>query len=363
MAVVTRQKSLIYNKRVDIYNLFNIGYYSQIFIGEPAQTFNVVLDTGSSDFWIVSNDCTTTEYCNGHHQFQRNSSLTYKNLDPLQFLQIRYGTGSINARIGYDTLKIANMTLQNQYIADAIEISSEFEDLPIDGILGMGLSKLSKTDINKHTLIESMAKQNLIDKAVFAIYTQPAGGDIDFGGTDPNRYTGPIQYAPVTSDRYWLTKMSNSSFGSYKTKSRSIILDTGNFSFLIQSNRVFLLISHIGTTLIIVTPEDAKHIHSEIEGATANTDGSYSIPCHLKGTLPALKLSVNNFTLSVSSDDYVLLPSQDDESMCLSGISGHDIKKPNHWILGDIFLRGYYTVSRFTYCSYFFLILIIMIMV
>ncbi|KAI7890314.1 aspartic peptidase domain-containing protein [Mucor mucedo] len=301
------------------------GYYSQIFIGEPAQAFNVVLDTGSSDFWIVSSDCSTKEYCDAHHQFQRNNSQTYQNHDPLQFLQIRYGTGSINARVGYDTLQIANMTLKNQYIADAIELSSEFKDLPIDGILGMGFSKLSKTDTHKRTLIESMAGQNLIEKAVFGIYTQPAGGDIDFGGTDPNRYTGPIQYAPVTSDRYWLTKMSSSSFGTYKTKSRSIILDTG-------------------TTLIIVTPDDAKHIHSEIEGAVVNSDGSYSIPCHLKGHLPALNINVNNFTLSVSSDDYILVPSQDDENLCLSGISGHNIHKPNHWILGDVFLKGYYTV-------------------
>lgn len=207
----------------------HLGYYSKVLIGEPAQSFNVVLDTGSSDFWIVSNDCSTKEYCNPHQQFQPKDSLTYKKHDPLKSLQIRYGTGSINARIGHDTLQIGNMTLKNQYIADAIELSREFKDLPIDGILGMGLSKLSKTDTHKLTLIENMVEQKLIDKAVFGIYTQPAGGDIDFGGTDPNRYTGSIQYAPVTSDRYWLTKMSNSSFGTYKTNSRSIILDTGEF--------------------------------------------------------------------------------------------------------------------------------------
>lgn len=95
----------------------------------------------------------------------------------------------------------------------------------------------------------------------------------------------------------------------------------------------------------MVTSEDAKHIHNEIEGAVLNSDGSYTIPCYLKGMLPTLDINVNNYLLSVSSEDYVLVPSQEDESMCLSGISGQNIHKPNHWILGDVFLKVYYTVS------------------
>ncbi|KAG2236009.1 hypothetical protein INT48_008101 [Thamnidium elegans] len=293
-------------------------------IGEPVQWFNVVLDTGSSDFWVVSNDCHTTEYCRRHQKFQSKHSGTYRVQNPPQSLQIRYGTGSIDARMGRDTLTIGNMTLKDQSIADAIELSSEFKDLPIDGILGLGFSKLSKSNIYKPTLVENMVSQNLIDRAVFGIYTQPAGAEIDFGGTDPTRYKDQIVYAPVIGNGYWSTKMTKSSFGNTTTGSRSIILDTG-------------------TTLLIATPEDAKQIHGTIKGAVSNKDGSYAIPCHLKGNLPDLELTVNGHLLSVPSDDYILL-SMEDESMCLSGISGQNINKPNHWILGDVFLKAYYTV-------------------
>ncbi|KAI8047880.1 aspartic peptidase domain-containing protein, partial [Thamnidium elegans] len=299
-------------------------YYSTVGIGEPVQWFNVVLDTGSSDFWVVSNDCHTTEYCRRHQKFQSKHSGTYRVQNPPQSLQIRYGTGSIDARMGRDTLTIGNMTLKDQSIADAIELSSEFKDLPIDGILGLGFSKLSKSNIYKPTLVENMVSQNLIDRAVFGIYTQPAGAEIDFGGTDPTRYKDQIVYAPVIGNGYWSTKMTKSSFGNTTTGSRSIILDTG-------------------TTLLIATPEDAKQIHGTIKGAVSNKDGSYAIPCHLKGNLPDLELTVNGHLLSVPSDDYILL-SMEDESMCLSGISGQNINKPNHWILGDVFLKAYYTV-------------------
>lgn len=209
-----------------------IGYYSTVGIGEPVQWFNVVLDTGSSDFWVVSNDCYTAEYCRRHQKFQSKHSTTYRLQTPPQSLQIRYGTGSIDARMGRDTLRIGSMTLKNQSIADAIGLSSEFKDLPIDGILGLGFSKLSKSDKYKPTLIESMVNQKLIDKAVFSIYTQPAGAEIDFGGTDPTRYEDQIVYAPVIGDTYWSTKMTKSFFGNTTTiGSRSIILDTGQFFF------------------------------------------------------------------------------------------------------------------------------------
>lgn len=187
----------------------------------------MIFDTGSSDFWVVSTDCTTKEYCRDHKQFKPKNSKTYVKYDESYSIRIKYGTGSINAKTGHDTLRIGNMTLKDQYVSDATSISAEFKDLPIDGIMGLGLPKLSKTKGKKLTLIENMVAQKFIDKAMFGIYTQPAGGEIDFGGTDPTRYTGDIVYAPTTDDVYWMTNMDQSTFGKYKTGPRKLIYDTG----------------------------------------------------------------------------------------------------------------------------------------
>ncbi|RCH79183.1 hypothetical protein CU098_006767 [Rhizopus stolonifer] len=203
------------------------GYYGQVRIGEPAQLFDVVFDTGSSDFWVVSNDCQTKEYCLKHRQFQPKLSRTYKRGKGDPSFSVRYGSGSIHARIGQDTLRIGSGTLQDQFVADATELSTIFERLPIDGIMGLGLPKLSKSDPNRLTLIESMVNQQLVDKAIFSIYIQPFGGQIDFGGMDPNLYTGSIHYAPLTSDNYWATHMNKASFGNYSIDSQSVIVDSG----------------------------------------------------------------------------------------------------------------------------------------
>lgn len=201
-----------------------LGYYSNVYVGEPPQKFDVVLDTGSSDFWLMSDKCKL--FCKEHNLFNSDISKTYKRVKE-GTIQIKYGTGSITAGIGHDTIRIGNITVSNQFVSDATAVSVEFKDLPIDGIMGLGLNKLSKTKGKKHSFVENMVMQNLIDKAMFGIYTQPSGGEIDFGGTDPKRYTGRILYAPVTNQNYWQTDLQSYSFGEHTSGPRELIFDTG----------------------------------------------------------------------------------------------------------------------------------------
>ncbi|KAI9474035.1 MAG: aspartic peptidase domain-containing protein [Benjaminiella poitrasii] len=307
------------------------GYYTIIQVGQPAQSFRVTFDTGSSDFWIVSHNCQTKEFCTKHEQFQAKESKSYRqsNNKVSSSLSIKYGSGEIQARVGRDTIQFKNTTthvvLKDQYIADAYHLSSAFKDIPIDGILGLGLPKLSRLYPHKKTLVESMVEEGYIDKAVFGIYVQDSTGEIDFGGTDPSHYIYPMIYAPVLSDTYWLTEMSQASFGDYSIGAHQIIVDSG-------------------TSLLITTPEDAKQIHSRIQDSKANADGTYQIPCALKGKLPNLVLTVNGHNLSLSSEDYILIPSSKNSAMCISGIEGANVNTDNHWILGNVFMKAYYTV-------------------
>ncbi|KAI8377112.1 aspartic peptidase domain-containing protein [Choanephora cucurbitarum] len=294
-------------------------------LGEPAQKFNVVFDTGSSDFWVVSHDCQTREYCARHRKFTPALSKTYKAAKGNPSLSIKYGTGSIDARIGQDRLIIGNnQMIENQTVADATKLSHIFKNLPIDGILGLGLPKLSKSDQTKPAFVENMVMQGLIDKPIFAVYLQPFGGEIDFGGVNPARYRGPIHYVSLTSESYWMTNMTEASFDDYQMGPQSVIVDSG-------------------TTLLVTSPEHAAAIHDRIPGAFEASSGTYNIPCELKGRLPNLDININQHVFSVSSEDYVLVPTTEDEEMCVSGISGQVIKK-DHWILGDVFIRGHYTV-------------------
>ncbi|KAK4519753.1 NAD(P)H dehydrogenase, quinone 1 [Mucor velutinosus] len=307
--------------------LHGSGYTGSLGIGEHSlNTYDIVFDTGSSDFWVLSNEaCISKQYCQTHHVYQPKKSINYTPYDSKRPLIIRYGTGSISAHIGRDTIQLGSATVHSQFVADAYKITNEFKNLPIDGIMGLGLPNLSKTIPSKPTLVENMVEQGLIDRAMFSVYLQAAGGEIDFGGTDPYNYRGLITYAPVVGDLYWQIEMTGASFGNYSLASRYLIMDTG-------------------TTLLLVSPKEAEMMHVQIQGARYNNDGTYSVPCHLKGALPELAIQIEGRKLAVSSNDYVLLPSDSDASMCLSGISGQNTNKPNHWIMGDVFFKAYYTV-------------------
>lgn len=54
----------------------------------------------------------------------------------------------------------------------------------------------------------NMIKQGLIKEPVFSFWLnrnvdEEAGGEIVFGGVDPNHYKGKHTYVPVTQKGYW----------------------------------------------------------------------------------------------------------------------------------------------------------------
>ena len=53
------------------------GQLQFIAVGTPPQYFNVIFDTGSSNLWITSTEC-SSEACMAHHRFEHTNSSTFK---------------------------------------------------------------------------------------------------------------------------------------------------------------------------------------------------------------------------------------------------------------------------------------------
>ncbi|KAF5891558.1 gastricsin-like, partial [Clarias magur] len=82
-------------------NQNDMAYFGKVGIGTPPQYFYLHFDTGSSTLWVNSVDCNSAA-CNNHPLFNPSQSSTFtSNQQPFS---IKYGTGSVQGFIGYDTV-------------------------------------------------------------------------------------------------------------------------------------------------------------------------------------------------------------------------------------------------------------------
>ncbi|VDO41903.1 unnamed protein product [Haemonchus placei] len=93
-------------------NYLNAQYYGTIQIGTPPQTFKVLFDTGSSNLWVPCSNCPlTNKACSQHQKFNCAQSSTCT--QTYQPLTLRYGTGSLQGYVDYDTVCVSFEISQN----------------------------------------------------------------------------------------------------------------------------------------------------------------------------------------------------------------------------------------------------------
>lgn len=86
------------------------SYYGSIAIGTPPKSFDVILDTGSSDLWVVGSDCDVCDETSSG--FTASSSSTFKNLS--QPFSITYGSGKAFGTLVQDVVRMADFQVTGQ---------------------------------------------------------------------------------------------------------------------------------------------------------------------------------------------------------------------------------------------------------
>ncbi|KAJ5141327.1 uncharacterized protein N7443_010703 [Penicillium atrosanguineum] len=306
-------------------NFLNAQYFSEISLGTPAQTFKVVLDTGSSNLWVPSSECSSIA-CYLHTKYDSSSSSTYKK-NGTEFA-IQYGSGSLSGFVSQDTLQIGDLKVAKQDFAEATsEPGLAFAFGRFDGILGLGYDTIS---VNKMVPpFYNMMNQGLLDEPKFAFYLGDANKDGDnseatFGGVDESHYTGEMINIPLRRKAYWEVDFDAIALGDNvaELEDTGVILDTG-------------------TSLIALPSTMAELLNKEI-GATKGFTGQYTVDCAARDSLPDLTLTLSGHNFTITSYDYIL----EVQGSCISSFMGMDFPEPVGplAILGDSFLRKWYSV-------------------
>ena len=310
---------------VPVSNFMNAQYFADIEIGTPPQAFKVVLDTGSSNLWVPSQDCGSIA-CYLHTKYDHSASSTYHK-NGSEFA-IRYGSGSLEGYVSRDTVTIGDVRIPKQDFAEATsEPGLAFAFGRFDGIMGLGYDTISVNGIVPP--FYNMMNQGALDEPVFSFYLSDTNaGDESvavFGGVDKSHYTGDMVSIPLRRKAYWEVDLDALTFGdeTAEIESTGAILDTG--------------------TSLIALPSTLAALLNKEMGAKKSWNGQYTVDCAERDILPDLTFALTGYNFSITAHDYIL---EIQEGSCISAIMGLDIPAPAGplAILGDAFLRKWYSV-------------------
>ncbi|XP_078445697.1 aspartic proteinase oryzasin-1-like [Wolffia australiana] len=196
---------------ISLKNYMDAQYFGEIGVGTPPQKFTVIFDTGSSNLWVPSSKCYLSVACFFHSKYKSSRSSSYrKNGKPAE---IRYGTGAIAGFFSEDDTTVGDLVVKSQTFIEATKESSlTFLVAKFDGILGLGFQEISVG--NAVPLWYNMVEQGLVKEPVFSFWfnrnaDDDEGGELVFGGIDPNHYKGNHTYVPVTQKGYWQFEMGD----------------------------------------------------------------------------------------------------------------------------------------------------------
>lgn len=223
----------------------DVGYIATVQMGTPPRDFFILMDSGSADFWVGSENCQSLEGggCGNHTFLGPDSSSTF--VDTGKNFSVQYGSGSVSGDIITDNVVLAGLPLNDHTFGVATTESDDFssDDIPFDGLMGLAQSTLSEQGVL--TPIESLASQGTLSEAItsFKLGRVADGtndGEITFGALDTTKFNPNtlVTFDNVNQDGFWEGALDDITVNgqSLGLQGRTAILDTGTVSVILELN-------------------------------------------------------------------------------------------------------------------------------
>lgn len=314
---------------ISLVDVQDIEYYGSIQVGTPPVAFEVIYDTGSSNLWVPSSKCDGSVYpsCKTHTLYDHSASSTYKPNG--KSISIPYGSGTCAGELSQDTVVFGGYTIKYVTFGEITQEPGQiWAESPFDGICGLGLPGIAVDQVTP--LFDQLMTQGVDGR--FAFYLASEGKNtsvLTLGGVNSLYYSGEFTYTPVQSflfsKGYWLISVTdfkidgqstNSCTGSIFSKGCQMVVDTG-------------------TSILTGPTAEVKKITDKL--------GDIKTDCSNLKSLPDLTFTINNKDFTLGPDFYVIQAANEKGDLeCELGIQAMD--QLGLWILGDPFLRKYYTV-------------------
>ncbi|KAF7336898.1 Aspartic peptidase A1 [Mycena venus] len=320
----------------------------------PPVSYDVILDTGSSDLWVAGNTCTSG--CSSVPTFDSSASSSFA--DKGTAFNIVYGHGEAGGTLASETVQMAGFSVSNQVFAVCDQVSSDLLTSPVSGLLGLAWQSIAASGATPFA--QTLASGTSWDSPVMAFQltrflnqskTQElqAGGSFTMGFVNTTLYTGDIDFIDMpATNSYWLlpiTGLHTVIYYEYGLSLFKAITVQGN-SVTVPSGPSSYAAIDTGTTLVAGPPDQIASIYAQIpdsQPGTGNLEGFYLYPC---ATSVTVTFSFGGKTWAVSPADFQ--SREVSPGTCLGAFFTLTTSEGTPaWILGDTFLKNVYSVFRF----------------
>ncbi|KAI5968613.1 hypothetical protein KGF57_000102 [Candida theae] len=304
-------------------SLINEGpsYAAKVSVGSNNQELTLIIDTGSSDLWVVDKHavCAPGDYCKVYGTFDPGASSSYQSLHEPFAIQYADGTAS-QGTWAKDTVTINGVSITEQQLAD-VSLTAVNQ-----GILGIGFPTTESVGglLGSSTYDNvpiTLKKQGKIKTNAYSLYLNSPtaeSGTFIFGGVDNAKYSGELVEEKVTSSALTISLSSIYLKGATYSVAKDALLDSG-------------------TTLTYLPPAVVRELAQQA-GAQLRPAGLggllYFIDCNANTSGSTTFNFANGANITVPNSEYIF-PNND--GTCLWGI-----QESNDIILGDNFLRHAY---------------------
>ena len=319
------------NGNIVMRNLQDSEYYGPIAMGTPPQEFLTIFDTGSSNLWVPSSTCDKTKYpsCANHSLYDHTKSSTYSPNG--KAFTLPYGSGICSGFLSGDSITWGNFTVHNATFGEVTnEPGAVWEEVPFDGICGMGLPGIAVDQVP--TPFSYLMKEKVLESNIYGFYLsseEKPTSVLTLGGTNSHFYEGDFTYIPTQkflgNAGYWLIngddiKIDGNSLGSCK-------------GFL-SGNKCKMVVD-TGTSVLTGPSKKLAPIIGKI--------GNVSSDCSNVKSLPTITFTFAGKDFDLGPEFYVIKApiSPGGPEECQLGMQAMD--QLGLWILGDPFLRAYYS--------------------
>jgi hypothetical protein len=300
---------------IPVIDYMNTQYFVDVCIGSPCQTFKVVPDTGSSNLWVYSSKCNSI-VCWYHDTYDASASSTYTT-DGEEF-KIEYGSGGIDGTVSYDFAQLGEGEVTQMGFGEVTSVTGiSFYASQMDGILGLAYESIAVDNIP--TFIDSMS---LTEKSfTFYLGTDPTPSYMYMPGFDPALSTeSDWTFHDVAQQKYYglnFTSMQQTGQDAIDMSKYYAVIDSGTSAIVGDSTLIDSLLSGL------------PRVH---------------LTCDNMDEFPDIMFTLDDVTYTLSAEDYILKITDAGITECAMGIMGTDFPVYfNYFILGDVFMRKYWT--------------------